>query len=243
MKCLHCGKKLGVLRKLQKNDEFCSTAHRKAYAKKQNDDALDFLLKSKPVLRPPLQPVADAERPAPAPVEPKPLLVRAQFLPEPVAPWLVSAMPIRNAQPVEQRSAAILPAGALAAGPRLLRSQRTSSVLAHAAPVDGVRRATKDATPFEAGRPRVRVTVVQPIWIGAERPVDAKRRRASFVTIRPTWIDLAAHPLRAGATAKFALRPAIVRTNLTPHLPALPPGCRNTVFPATVPQPGARHQA
>ena len=221
MKCLHCGKKLGVLRKLQKNDEFCSTAHRKAYAKKQNDDALDFLLKSKPILRPPVQPVADAKSSAPAPVEPKPLVVRAQFVAEPVAPGLVSAMPIRNAQPLEQRHAALLPSGARAAGPRLLRSRRTSAViLAHAAPADGVRRATKDATPFEAVRPRVRVTVVQPIWIGAERPVEAKRRRATFMTIRPTWIDLASHPLRAGATAKFALHPAIARTNLPPHLPA-----------------------
>ena len=220
MKCLHCGKKLGVLRKLQKNDEFCSTAHRKAYAKKQNDDALDFLLKSKPILRPPVQPVAHAERPAPAPVEPKPLLVRAQFLPEPVAPGLVNAMPMRNAQPVEQRRAVLLPSGARAAGPQLLRSQRSfTAILAHAGPVDGVRRATKDATPFEAGRPRVRVTVVQPVWIGAERRVEAKRRRASFMTMRPTWIDLAAHPLRGGATAKFTLHPAIARTNLTPHRP------------------------
>jgi hypothetical protein len=62
--------------------------------------------------------------------------------------------------------------------------------------------------------------VVQPIWIGLERPGEAKRRRASFMTMRPTWIDLASHPLRAGATAKFTLHPAIARTNLAPHRPA-----------------------
>src|SRR6266851_2378776 len=244
MKCLHCGKKLGVLRKLQKNDEFCSAAHCKAYAKKQNDDALDFLLKSKPVLRPPVQHAVDAETPAPSPVAPKPLLVRAQFVPEPVAPGIVSALPMRNAQPVEHAQAAVLPAGAHAAEPRLLRSHRNSSaILAHAAPVDGLRLPAKCATPFEAGRPRVRVTIVHPIWIGVERPVEAKRRHAGFVTMRPTWINLTSHPLRAGATARFALQPAIARTNLAPHRPAfrLATATRSSAHPSHSPAHAIEH--
>jgi hypothetical protein len=239
MKCLHCGKKLGVLHKLQKNDEFCCTAHRKTYAKKQNDDALDFLLKSKPILRPRVQPVADAKSSVPAPVEPRPLLVRAQFVAEHVTPGFVSALPIRNAQPVEQRSAALLPAGARAAGPRLLRSRRASpAMLARVAPVQALRLAPKDAAAFSAGRPRVRVTVVHPIWIGAERPTEAKRRRAGFVTMRPTWIDLASHPLGAGATAKFAIHPAIARTDLAPHRPAFRLAGATRPFPQTSPSPG-----
>src|ERR1700730_17561169 len=47
MECLHCGKKLNVLRQLH-GQEFCSAAHRKAYLKKQDDLAVDFLIRSKP---------------------------------------------------------------------------------------------------------------------------------------------------------------------------------------------------
>src|SRR5882672_1461808 len=160
MECLHCGKKLGVLRKLQKNGEFCSAAHRKAYAKKQNDDALDFLMTSKPRLRPPVPPVTDVELPAPPAVQPEPVPVLAQFVAEHVAPGFASALPRRDAQPVEQMRITALPAVAVA-GPRLLRSHRASAaILAHVAPVDGPTLALKDATPFDAGRPRVRVTVV-----------------------------------------------------------------------------------
>jgi hypothetical protein len=239
MKCLHCGKKLGVLRKLQKNDEFCSAAHRKAYAKKQNDEALDFLLKSKPRLRPPVQTVSGGESSAPPAVEPKPLLVLAQFVAERVAPGFASALPIRSLQPVEQRCATVLPAGAHAAGPRLLRSHRASpAIIAHVAPVDGSRVAPKVAATFGAGRPRVRVTVVHPIWIGPDRPVEAKRPRAGFVTTRPTWIDLASHPLRAGAAAKFAIHPAIASAGLAPHRPAFRLAAAKRHSPQTSPSPG-----
>src|SRR5437867_10920845 len=126
MKCLHCGKKLGVLHKL-KNNEFCSVAHRKAYAKKQNDDALDFLLKSKPILRPPVQPIADTDRSEPPAVQPEPVPALAQFVAEQVAPEIASALPIRNAQTVEHARAAVLPGGAHVEGPRLLRSHRASA--------------------------------------------------------------------------------------------------------------------
>src|SRR5205823_3711816 len=125
MECLFCGKKLGVLRKLQK-DEFCSAAHRKAYAQKQNDDALDFLMKSKPVLRSPAQPAPVTESSPAPPVEPKPLLVLAQFVPEGVAPGIASGLPMRTGQPVEPRRTDILPAGAHPAKPRLLHAVRVS---------------------------------------------------------------------------------------------------------------------
>src|SRR5258708_1959356 len=125
MECLHCGKKLGVLRQLKSN-EFCSVAHRKAYAKKQNDDALDFLMKSKPALRPPVQSAPVTESSPPQPVEPKQLLVLAQFVPEGVAPAIASGRPMRTGQPVEPRRTDILPAGAHPVKPRLLHAVRVS---------------------------------------------------------------------------------------------------------------------
>ena len=80
MECLHCGKKISALRKLQ-DEEFCSAAHRKAYKQKQEDLAVDFLRQSKPRRAKPAveQPVAQ-----PAPAEPQPILVLAEFLRAPV---------------------------------------------------------------------------------------------------------------------------------------------------------------
>ena len=220
MECLHCGKKLGVLRKLKSN-EFCSVAHRKAYAKKQNDDALDFLMKSKPALRPPVQSAPVTESSPPQPVEPKQLLVLAQFVPEGVAPAIASGRPMRTGQPVEPRRTDILPAGAHPVKPRLLHAVRVSlAPLPHAVPVDGHKLLAKNAAPFDAVRPRVRVTIAQPIWIGADCPAEPKQPRAGFVATRPTWTDLASHPLRAGAIAKFTLSPAIARADLPPHRPS-----------------------
>src|SRR5579859_3811302 len=210
MECLHCGKKLGVVRKLQK-DEFCSAAHRKAYAKKQDDDALDFLMKSKPVLRPPVQPAATSA--APPPVEPKPILVVAQFVAVQVAPVLVSALPIRKAQPLETARAAILPARAHPAGPRLLRSPHASAAsLTYASPADRRKPAPAVAAPFEAVRPRARVTIAHPIWIGEDRPAEPKQPCAGFVATRPTSTDLSSHPLSAGEIAKFTVSPVRART-------------------------------
>ena len=95
MECLHCGKKISALRKLQ-DEEFCSAAHRKAYKKKQEDLAVDFLRQSKPRrVRP------EAPRPEPKPaaaVEPQPVLVLAEFRPESVAHSRVEHAPRRNAE-------------------------------------------------------------------------------------------------------------------------------------------------
>jgi len=63
MECFHCGKNIGRLRKFL-DQEYCSDAHREAHRKKQNDLALDFLLKTKPHFAP--KPRADDQ---PDPVE------------------------------------------------------------------------------------------------------------------------------------------------------------------------------
>src|SRR5579859_178940 len=229
MECLHCGKKLGVVRKLQK-DEFCSAAHRKAYAKKQDDDALDFLMKSKPVLRPPVQPAATSA--APPPVEPKPILVVAQFVAVQVAPVLVSALPIRKAQPLETARAAILPARAHPAGPRLLRSPHASAAsLTYASPADRRKPAPAVAAPFEAVRPRARVTIAHPIWIGEDRPAEPKQPCAGFVATRPTSTDLSSHPLSAGEIAKFTVSPVLARADLAPRHPAFRLAAARRPFP------------
>src|SRR5690348_17258035 len=101
MECLHCGKKIGVLRKLQ-DQEFCSAAHRKAYHKKQDELALDFLLRTKPRFVP-----VPADRPAP---EPQPAPVAAGFVTESACPSRPAAEPLRKADPLDPARDAVLPA-------------------------------------------------------------------------------------------------------------------------------------
>src|SRR5208282_5717513 len=96
--CLHCGKKINALRKLH-DGEYCSVAHRKAHLKKQNDDALDFLLQSKPRRRRKPEVAETVAAPVP-PAEPQPILAEAGFRSAPVAPQRLSHAPWRNAQPL-----------------------------------------------------------------------------------------------------------------------------------------------
>jgi len=72
MECAYCGKKIGMLRSLQ-HAEFCSAAHQKAYLKKQEALALDFLMQNKPHHThevPQAPPVEPAPPPAPRPLPP-----------------------------------------------------------------------------------------------------------------------------------------------------------------------------
>src|SRR5258708_2809176 len=94
MDCLLCGKKLNVLRQLH-GEEFCSAAHRKAYVKKQNDSAVDYLIQSKPRYagksRPAVEPFFN---PAPVPeAEPAPIPGRANFVASHIAARRVRPTP------------------------------------------------------------------------------------------------------------------------------------------------------
>src|SRR5271169_2464441 len=106
MDCLHCGKKISALRKLQ-DEEFCSAAHHKAYKKKQEELAVDFLRQSKPRRA---KPAVSEPVPQPAaPVEPQPILVLADFRAERATPSSANGTPRRNGQPVPIARHAILP--------------------------------------------------------------------------------------------------------------------------------------
>lgn len=76
MRCLHCGKKISLLRKL-KDEEFCSAAHRNAFKAQEQALALQRLQELDGRLQASLAPAADAaesksrrRRPAPAPAAP-----------------------------------------------------------------------------------------------------------------------------------------------------------------------------
>jgi hypothetical protein len=218
MDCLYCGKKISVLRKL-KNDEFCSVAHRKAYLKKQNDDALDFLIKSKPRVTPkrPAEPKA-AKPPVP---EPQPILVCADFLPEPVAPGVARTSAIRNAKPVCVPSRAILPAIRWPAEPGPRFSGFAHVALSADLAPGASRPAAQGPVEFAIHAPRVAGPVIRPIWMVSERQAPTERPRAGFVPVRPTLTHLTSQPARSGATARFAIAPALAGAELAPRIPVL----------------------
>src|SRR5579863_3502702 len=156
MDCLHCGKRISVLRKL-KNDEFCSTAHRKAYKKKQEDLAIDFLLQSRPRSR--------AKPPAPPPADPKPILVLAGFIPERVAAGSMVPAPSRNAEPVPYPLQAGLPAGAGVTTAGMRTSGFARLKFEPTTPVFRMESAVARTVEFETQHPRLRTVVAGPLWI------------------------------------------------------------------------------
>src|ERR1700686_1022549 len=98
MECLHCGKKLNVLRQLH-GQEFCSAAHRKAYLKKQDDLAVDFLIQSKPrYTRESLPPPDSVPAPDSAPeAEADIIPLRANFVAGHIAPARSASTPLFTA--------------------------------------------------------------------------------------------------------------------------------------------------
>src|SRR5579864_6434050 len=108
MECAYCGKKIGVLRKLQ-HAEFCSAAHQKAYMKKQEALALDFLMQNKQRRRPEA-PQVETALAAPPRLEPPPLPPAAEFVAECAAPARMQASLARLAQPRSLPPQSILPA-------------------------------------------------------------------------------------------------------------------------------------
>src|SRR5260221_574369 len=121
MECLHCGKKLSVIRKLR-DQEFCSAAHRKAYVKKQDAQVLDFLFvpPGASAAAPPPQPLAElvaseaqtseTEPPTEEPAAREPDLVLAPFAAESVSASHSTARRTSSAQPLLAAPAGVLPA-------------------------------------------------------------------------------------------------------------------------------------
>src|SRR5690242_14663883 len=108
MECAFCGKKIGVLRKLQ-HAEFCSAAHQEAYKKKQEALALDFLMQNKQ-RRAPEVALVEVATAAPPPVKSQPLPPVAEFVAECTAPARMQTSLDRMAQPRSWPSQSVLPA-------------------------------------------------------------------------------------------------------------------------------------
>lgn len=184
MECLHCGKKISALRKLQ-DEEFCSAAHRKAYKKKQEELAVDFLRQSKPRRAKP-----DLSQPAPqrtASASPRPILVQADFRLELVMPQCRSDALRSNAQPVPSLWHAMLLAAARLSAPALLPSAAVRLALRVTPTPSHARSLLIKPVVFAVERPVLREWAAQPIWIEVAKQAPSRRPAAGFASVRPAW--------------------------------------------------------
>ena len=216
MDCAYCGKKIGALRKLQ-DGEFCSTAHRKAYLKKQNDLALDFLLQNKPKSRPEPPPI---EALPATPIEPQPLLILAEFVSESVGGALVVVALQRKSQPLYSEPVALLPACASAGRPRLCVSPFARVPLFVSTSLPRTEAAVLRHVAFAGERPRIRAGGVHPLWIEPAQQVQKERPRAGFIRFHPLRVQLEGKAARSSATARFPCTPKLSAVTFAPGPPA-----------------------
>ncbi|HVP46967.1 MAG TPA: hypothetical protein VMT32_10295 [Bryobacteraceae bacterium] len=244
MTCAYCGKKIPVLRKL-KDAEFCSAAHRRAYLKKQEDLALDFLLQNKQ--RP--KPAAPLAEPSPAESresEPQPLLVAADFVAERVIAAAIEGAPEQNAQPVAFVPDRILPAGNRPSPPApRLAGFAPLSVAADSCAAQACV-ANLSAAPFAGEHPRIPGSPIRPLWIEPVREAPKERPAAGFVPLGPRWVHGETREARPAAALRPTTETFLLEVTHSPCAPVLrlAPPARCTVEMSPSPQASSgRNQA
>src|SRR5579872_1698646 len=202
MVCLHCGNKIGVLRKL-KDEEFCTAAHRKAYKKKQEDLAVDFLLQSKPRARPKPRVVQPPAAPA-TPVETQSVLVLAEFVDGRITPGRMDAALLRNVEPVPGVTPLSLPRHAGVTAGSVRASGFSPVDVRPSAAVSCVESRVLCSLEFGSELPCLESAVARPLWIEPATQAPSERRRAPFMAWRPAWVQAGHEFARSSAVARFS---------------------------------------
>jgi hypothetical protein len=212
--CLHCGKKINALRKFH-DGEFCSAAHRKAHLKKQNEDAVDFLIQSSPRRR--LRAEAGATVGAPAlSAEPQPIPVAAGFLAASITPQRLNHAPWRNAKPVCAPIHVRLPHLACIPVPSPCASRFINTTFEGRVEQGNAKPALMNPVEFAVRPPVLRVAVTSPVWIESAKPASPERPSAPYVRFRPNWARAVLRPASTPTTLPFAAEPALVRVDIAP---------------------------
>jgi len=229
MECAYCGKKISVLHKL-KDAEFCSPAHRKAYLKKEEDLALDFLLQNKHRPKPEPPPAE------PSPVEslesdPQPLLVPADVVTERVTRAAIAGTPKRNTQPVSFSPDRILPIGNSLSSPAPRLSAFARLSVAADSFASQARLAVCRAVPFAGERPRMMDSPLRPLWIEPVPQAPEERPSAGFVPLKPRWVPGETREARTVATARASMTACLQDAALLPCAPvlSLAPAARRSI--------------
>jgi hypothetical protein len=214
--CLHCGKKINALRKLH-DGEFCSAAHRKAYLKKQNEDAVNFLAQNRPRRR--RKPEVAETVAAPAPPA---ILVEAEFLSASVAPQRPNQAPWRNAQPVCSPSHISLPPLICIPAPSPCASRFIEMMTLEGRVEQGnAKPVLMHPVEFAVRTPVIRVAVTRPVWMEPLKPATSERPSAAFVRFQPAWARAGHRPACTPTTVPFVAEPALIAVDITPAALAL----------------------
>lgn len=217
MECAFCGKKIGVLRALQ-HAEFCSAAHQKAYLKKQEALALDFLMQNKPhhtheVPQPP--PVE------PAPPAPRPLPAAAEFVAECAAAASLEASLERIAQSRNLPTEPAVPGLTGLSSPAVRLSNFAGlTVAANSSPAHAISRGD---FPFAGEPPRAPGSAIGPLWITPARQAPKERPHAGFAPMVPRWAAREPGEFRASTVIRSTIAPCLRDAPLAPRSPAVAP--------------------
>jgi hypothetical protein len=221
MECAYCGKKIGVLRKLQHAD-FCSVAHQKAYMKKQEALALDFLMQNKQRRTPEVPPGETIPAPN-RPLEARPLPPAAEFVAECATPARGQTSLDRMAQPRSLPAQPVLPA---VTGPRApdIRYSGFAGLTAAADLSPARTPATgRGDFPFAGERPRIPGASIGPLWIVPERQAPAEHPQAGFAPLAPRPAPRKPGEVRAVTVIRSTAAPSLTGCALTPRSAVLGP--------------------
>ena len=223
MECAYCGKKIGVLRKL-KHAEFCSVVHQKAYMKKQEALALDFLMENKkrPTHKVSQVPPVETALAVPEPPKSQPLPSAAEFAVERAAPARLEASVERIAQPRNLQPQPVLPA-ARGLSPARLSGFGGLTAAADSSPAQG-HAAGRGELPFATERPHIPDASIAPLWIAPASQAPAERPQAGFARLVPRWAPRQAGEVLTAAVFRPMMATCMGGEALAPHAPSLGPG-------------------
>src|SRR5438876_3351668 len=234
MECLHCGKNIGRLRKFL-DQEYCSDAHREAQRKKQNDLALDFLLKTKPRFAPeprddeqsdPVEATKAADTAQPVDI-PQPAEFWTSLMPYAVpgggapqfydAVLLVSAMALPEAEAYAPRATSSFDLlEAFSQTPLAAVSLPREICAVKSAPARFACQAVRVDTPGVLARP---------LWLGPSKLEPGRKQTglpepATFTKIRIDWNTSTPRPVHSRIVAPFE---QVVTNSAALKLPASRP--------------------
>lgn len=210
-----------MLRKLQ-HAEFCSAAHQKAYMKKQEALALDFLMQNKQ-RRTPEVPQGETIPAPDRPLETRPLPPAAEFVVECAMPARRQTSLDRMAQPRSLPSQSVLPAVTGLRAPAI-RYSRFFGLTAAADLSPARTPATgRGDCPFAGERPRIPGASIGPLWIAPERQAPAERPQAGFAPLAPRTVPRKPGGVRAVTVIRSTAAPSLTGCALPPYSPVLGP--------------------
>lgn len=232
MECLHCGKKLGVFRKWS-DPEFCSAAHRKTHKKKQQDEALEYLLRHKPGAKSGHQPESKPQLEPATPQKPDP--EAAGFI-QPVNRFRSPpALLLRHGEALRLPTMAVLPRNSDTMLPGAIEPcscRRQNTVVPSRMEFGGT--SHRDAVAFPTGPPeRGRYSApMRAVWIEPARQAESQPELAAFAGLAPRLTKIAGELKRDSGDCRNSFVPSFATFRVQARTPALRTAASSAATPS-----------